>query len=254
MDQNKIRHYLDRIGYSGNLKPSLELLSSLQRTHLLHVPFENLDIHYHTPILLDPDRIYSKIIRDRRGGFCYELNGLYYSLLEALGFTVRRISARVYASGLSLPHEYDHLAVIVTLDGTEYLSDVGYKEFAFAPLKLEMNIPQDDERGQFLFDHYDSDHIRVSRVSETETLPEYVFKNVHREFSEFSAMCHFQQFDERSHFRKQKLISIPTENGRITLTSNKLKITENGEAKETPVRDVREFEALLKEYFEIEVH
>ena len=254
LDPKHISAYLKRIGFDGDLTPSLELLATLQKTHLLHIPFENLDIHYDRPITLDFERIYEKVIHQRRGGFCYELNGLYYYLLKSLGYQVKRISARVYAAGLKLPHEYDHLAVIVTLDGKEYLTDVGYKEFAFAPLKLELDISQKDERGHFRFDQHSEGYIRVSKVSNMETLPEYVFMNVHREFSEFTQMCHFQQYDEQSHFRKQKLISVPTESGRVTLTSTKLKITENGKAHESPIHDQEEFAARLKQYFGMVIH
>ena len=70
--------YLDRIGFKGNVEPSLQVLANLQKRHLLTVPFENLDIHYGIPIKLDTALFFDKIVINKRGGFCYELNGLFF--------------------------------------------------------------------------------------------------------------------------------------------------------------------------------
>ena len=253
MDQTMVKAYLHRIGYTGELSLNLSVLTNLQRKHLLAVPFENLDIHYNTEIILDHDRIFEKIVSRNRGGFCYELNGLFYQLLKSLGFQLKRISGRVYSSGLKLPHEYDHLAILVNLENQEYLVDVGYKEFAIAPLKLRPNTLLKDERGTFLFDLIEDNSYRISFCSENLMTPEYVFKNIHRQYSEFEEMCHFQQFHQDSHFRKQKLITLPTPEGRVTLTSTKLKVTKYGESIETPIAGEEEFKANLSEHFRITI-
>ena len=88
--------YLERIGFQGNLAPSLDLLKKLQRTHLMHVPFENLDIHRGQPIVLDTDKIFEKVVHHRRGGFCYELNGLFFHLLATLGFQLNCLASQLY--------------------------------------------------------------------------------------------------------------------------------------------------------------
>ena len=87
--------YLQRINYDGPLTPSAETLRQLHLAHLLSVPFENLSIHWHEPIVLDDDALFEKIVRRRRGGFCYELNGLFAGLLRTLGFQVTMLSAEV---------------------------------------------------------------------------------------------------------------------------------------------------------------
>jgi N-hydroxyarylamine O-acetyltransferase len=74
--------YLRRISYDGSLELTPEVLGALQYTHLLSVPFENLDIHLGREILLDENRLFDKIVTERRGGFCYELNGLFTALLQ----------------------------------------------------------------------------------------------------------------------------------------------------------------------------
>src|SRR2546425_11964635 len=89
------RAYLERIGYSGSTRPTVNVLRRLHRRHLLSIPFENLDIHLHRPIILNEATLYDKIVKHRRGGFCYELNGSFASLLKKLGFDGSLLSARV---------------------------------------------------------------------------------------------------------------------------------------------------------------
>ncbi|WP_266203088.1 arylamine N-acetyltransferase family protein [Pontibacter kalidii] len=242
--------YLARIGYSGERQPTLDVLQQLQKLHLLTVPFENLDIHDGVPIELDTEKIFDKVVLQKRGGFCYELNGLYFELLTALGFDARRISAKVYsASEGTYSPEYDHMALLVTIAGEEYLTDVGFGEFSFAPLKIALGQVQADARGDYVFDKYDERYYRVSRVENGELRPEYIFRKTARAFNEFSDMCHFHQTDPRSHFRQRRMITLPTEKGRITLTEHKLKLTEGDLTKEITLKDTAEYEAYLWQYF-----
>src|SRR5688500_16002226 len=90
--------YLARIGYEGSREPTPETLRELHIRHLLSVPFENLDIHWKRPIVVDVDRFLQKILEERRGGFCYELNGAFAALLRELGFDVKMLSARVMSA------------------------------------------------------------------------------------------------------------------------------------------------------------
>ncbi|MEM9648825.1 MAG: arylamine N-acetyltransferase, partial [Bacteroidota bacterium] len=91
MDTKK---YLERINYDQPVRITRDTLFQLQRAHLLSVPFENLDIHYGIPITLDTNSFFDKIVERGRGGFCYELNGLFNHLLNELGFKSKLISAR----------------------------------------------------------------------------------------------------------------------------------------------------------------
>ncbi len=245
--------YLNRIGYSGKPEPTLGVLQELQKSHLLNVPFENLDIHYGIPIQLSIDTIFDKVVINKRGGFCYELNGLFFELLKSIGFQSKRISARVYNKEKGYSQEYDHLAIIVNLNGTEYLTDVGFGEFAIGPLQLELNKVQNDERGDFVIDEFDQDYLRVSKIENGEIKPEYIFRNFHRQFDEFGAMCHYHQANPESHFTQKKLISLPTKNGRITLTDNKLKIRINNSIEETDLINEIEFRKELWNYFKIKI-
>ncbi len=206
-----IEKYLDRIKYSEELEPNLSLLKKLQKKHLLNIPFENLDIHYQTPIKLNLKQIYEKIIYQNRGGFCYELNGLYCELLQSLGFDAKRISARVYNKDKEYSSEFDHLAIIVKIVNTEYLTDVGFGEFVFEPLELKLGKIQNDERGNYSINKFENGYLGVNKIENGKSTPEFIFKNVGREFEEYEKMCEYHQTNPDSHFMKKRLISLPTE-------------------------------------------
>jgi len=135
-DPMNIQSYLDRIKYDGNVNTSLEVLSKLQELHLMNVPFENLDIQ--NKIKIDFDNLFGKIVIRKRGGFCYELNGLFYKLLKQIGFVAKMVSARVYNNNTKIfSPEFDHMTLIVSIKKDDYLVDVGFGEFAFQPIKIQ---------------------------------------------------------------------------------------------------------------------
>ena len=247
-----INRYISRINYTGNLNPNLAVLNALQKSHLLHIPFENLDIHYHKPINLSIDSIFDKIINQNRGGFCYELNGLFYALLISLGFDAKRVSARVYDQSKGYGPEYDHMAIVVNIEGTEYLTDVGFGEFTFGPLVLKEGLVQHDERGVFKIEKYKNDYLMVSQIEGAQVTPAYIFKNSDRKLMEFNPMCLFHQTSPDSHFTGKKLITRPTENGRITISGNNLKITKNNTVLEHIEFPLELFGEKLSAYFYID--
>ena len=122
-----VRDYLDRLGLDAVPDVNHAGLALLHHRHLLSVPFENLDIIAGRPLSLDRADLLDKIVRRGRGGFCYELNGLFAELLAALGFRVERLSARVFNrdTGLAGPPR-DHLCLRVWLDERPWLADVGF--------------------------------------------------------------------------------------------------------------------------------
>ena len=132
-----VQAYLNRIGYEGLLSPTYETLRGLQVAHMHSVPFENLDIvPLHRPIRLDAAALWDKIVVRKRGGFCYELNGLFASLLNQLGYRVTHLNARVFNREGKLGIEFDHLALLVSLpdDSSQWLADVGFGDSFEEPL------------------------------------------------------------------------------------------------------------------------
>jgi len=248
----KTERYLERIEYRGNTQPTIGLLRALQNNHLFRVPFENLDIHYKMPIELNLDDIFEKIVIRRRGGFCYELNGIFHQFLDSIGFDVKMISARVFNQGQqSFSPEFDHMAIIAKIDSSDYLVDVGFGEFALSPLRVELNTVQIDERGSFRIEGNDDSYYQVTKQVGENWVPEYMFTLRKRDLSEFTEMCRYNQTSPLSHFTQNKFCSLATENGRITVTANKIKISEGDRVTELQVNNEEEFLNALDKYFHI---
>lgn len=245
--------YLDRINYRGDLGLTLEVLNGLQKSHLLSVPFENLDIHSHRTIELDIAKIYEKIVERNRGGFCYELNGLFFELLKSLGFTVKKVSARAYDQAKGFGPEYDHLAVIVRINDTDYLTDVGFGEFIFHPLKIEINEAQLDERGEFRLEKYDDSYLQVRQKVEDKWSPVYIFSLTEREFSEYQVMCSYHQTSAESHFTQKRMCSMPNEGGRVTLAGDRIKISDKSGVRNIIIKDEADFSKRIWEYFKVKL-
>ncbi len=139
--------YLDRIGLDGPPPIDVGGLETLQRAHLTHVPFENLDVFHHRGVSTDPDRSIHKIVAGRRGGWCFELNGGFAALLEALGFATTLLGATVSTTSDKSPTP-DHATIRVELDHP-YLVDVGFGDSFIRPLRLDLEGPQDGGTGEF---------------------------------------------------------------------------------------------------------
>lgn len=132
--------YLRRIGYDGPRKPTRETLAELHLAHATRIPFENLDSHLGRPVPIDLESIQAKLVKSRRGGYCFEQNTLFSAVLESLGFRVTALAARVRL-GASRVLAKTHMLLMVDLDGGPWLADVG-----FGTGGLLMPIPITPER------------------------------------------------------------------------------------------------------------
>ncbi|CAN5662957.1 arylamine N-acetyltransferase [soil metagenome] len=248
MDKNS---YLGRIGITENeIAPTLQNLKLLQRQHLLNVPFENLDIHWKRPILLDKGKFYQKIVGEHRGGFCYELNELLNELLKEIGYKTKIVSARV-SNGKDFGAEYDHLAILAEIGGEEFLVDAGFGDFTAEPLRFVLDEEQPDETGIFKLTKHDEEYFGVVKKDGDEWKSEYIFKNMNRDLSEFAGMCQFHQTSLESHFTRGKVCSLMTNDGRKTLTDKKFIETKNGVKHETEIGSEDEFNQCLEREFKI---
>jgi N-hydroxyarylamine O-acetyltransferase len=165
------------------------------------------------------------------------------------------ISARVFDQKQQIfTPEFDHLAIIAKIDSIDYLVDVGFGEFAFSPLKIELNTIHNDERGSFRIEGYDDLYFKVARLAGESWVPEYTFTLKERDLDEFKDMCHYNQTSPLSHFTQNKFCSLATEKGRITVTANKIKITEGASVTEWPLNSEEEFLVALENYFHIRLN
>jgi N-hydroxyarylamine O-acetyltransferase len=247
------KKYLRRIGIEEtNFPINAESLRFLQKQHLLNVPFENLDIHWKCPILLDTEKFYRKIVDEKRGGFCYELNGLFCEFLNENGFSSRMVSARVADGKGDFSAEFDHMAILTRIDDESFLVDVGFGAFTAEPLKLVSDISQKDETGEFTIKKRADEYFEVAKKDGDEWKSEYIFKDLARDLTEFAEMCNYHQTSPESHFTRGKVCSLMLDGGgRKTLTDKKFIETRNGEKSETDVNSEDEFNEILSREFEI---
>jgi N-hydroxyarylamine O-acetyltransferase len=243
--------YLERIGVTGPVRPTREDLARLQLAHLLSVPFENLDIPAGRPISLDQDALFDKIVRRRRGGFCYELNGLFARLLELVGFPVTLLSARVIDpfEG-TLGPEFDHLLLRVECEGTR-LVDVGYGESARQPVALRAGAEHTDRGIAAYRLERDGDVWELlARTQATEEWrAEYRFDLTPRRITDFAATCSWQQTDS-PFFSRRRICTIARPDGRLTLLDDRLIVRRGDERTERQVVE-DEVPTLLREHFGI---
>ncbi len=244
-----IQAYLDRIDYHGPLAPTAETLRALQVAHLQTVPFENLSIHAGQPIVLNDASLFEKVVARRRGGFCYELNGLFAALLRGLGFRVDRLSAGVARADGTFGPEFDHMALRVTLD-KPWLADVGFGDSFRDPLRLDERGEQPEGERAFRIDEAGSHLLLLRRDgAEDPWQPQYRFTLQPYEYADYAGMCHYHQTSPDSHFTRQTLCSLATLDGRITLSGMKLITTRGGERHERILDSEEERTTLLLELF-----
>jgi len=243
-----LQAYLERIAYRGPLNPSSDVLRALHRAHLYTVPFENLDIAIGREIVCDEVRFLHKIVNEKRGGFCYELNGAFAALLRSLGFRVTLLSAQVSGAGGRYGPEFDHLALRVDLEEA-WLADVGFGEAFIDPLHLEPNLEQ-EQFGRVYRLVVEGATIHYQMKVGKEWKNQYCFENRPRRLPEFVAMCRYNQTSPESTFTRKRICTLATPEGRITLSNGRLIETRNSIRTERALND-EEVTASLRDLFGI---
>ena len=238
--------YLARIRYAGPRDASLETLRALHIAHLYAVPFENLDIHWGRPISLNLADLFEKIVARRRGGFCYELNGLFAAALRELGFRVTLLSAEVARQAGGYSAEFDHLTLRVDLD-EPWLADVGFGQGFRQPLRLSDSAPQVQPDHTYRIDT-EGDYRILYRQDAENWTPQYRFTLRPRVLEDFAERCVYQQTSLESHFTRERVCTLATPDGRVTLAGNRLIVTTPAGRTETPLPDP-EYAAALRDRF-----
>jgi N-hydroxyarylamine O-acetyltransferase len=207
--------YLDRLRLARPAAADLETLTAIMGAHLRAIPFENLDIHLGRTIVLTEAAIVDKLVRARRGGFCYELNGGFGWLLRRLGYDVTLLQARVYGADRLGP-PYDHLALRVDLE-RPMLVDVGFGTFVEGPVPL---APGEHADPAGLVELVPREHGDLEvRLDGTR---QYLLDLRSRELEEFAPACWWHQTWPDSHFRQGPVCSLLTDEGRVTLAGRTL--------------------------------
>lgn len=249
-----VAEYLARLGWHDRADPDEETLADLHELHMLEVPFENLDIHHHREIVLDENRFFEKIVHQKRGGFCYELNGVFAGLLRRIGFDVTMLSARVARAAGDFGPEFDHMVLLVSVDGTCWLADVGFGESFRRPLLLDTREAQSggDPLGATYQIERDGDTFLLSRQFAGAWERQYEFTLVPRALADYAGMCHYHQTSSDSSFTLRKMCSRATREGRITLAGDLLIVTTREGRHETPVDDA-DWDNVLRDRLDVVV-
>ena len=247
-----LRAYFDRIGYSGPTDPGLQVLRDLHRHHMLAIPFENLDIPLKREIRLEVPRIYTKMVRRRRGGFCYEQNGLFGWALREMGFDLDMLSGRVARGDGGFGAEFDHMLLLVRVGGERWIADVGFGDSFLEPLRLDNPEPQFDRGLEYQIVREKNDYLLLRR-EDGRLERKYLFNLVPHVFSDYAGMCVYHQTSPHSTFTYRRICSKATPAGRITLTGTALIITEEGQRSETPITSDEQFERCLRVHFGIAI-
>ncbi len=242
--------YLRRIAYSGSQQPSASALRELHRQHLFTVPFENLDIALKTPICLDLPLLYKKIVVGRRGGFCYELNGLFAALLSELGYTVQMLAAHVRREDGGFGPEFDHMLLKVQLE-EPWLADVGFGESFVSPLQLQSDGAGVENGHRYSVTRRE-DEWELCRHDQDGEVALYRFYDIPRKLSDYDEMCRFHQTSPESHFTRNRICSRAMPDGRVTLSGMRLIVTRDGVRHERMLSGVEELRVCLREHFGIE--
>jgi N-hydroxyarylamine O-acetyltransferase len=198
------------------------------------VPFENLDIHLGRPLDLATDALYTKVVDQGRGGFCYELNGLFARLLTSLGFDVDLVSSRVWMPDGSLSPPLDHLALLVHLADT-WLVDVGFGDTFTIPHRLGEEWPEAGRRFRTV---PIDDGWRLEVDTGDGWNPSYDLDPTPRRLEEFHPRCLWQQTAPESFFARMPLVTQATPAGRTTILGDLLSITTDGERVDHAVADL----------------
>ncbi|HML21159.1 MAG TPA: arylamine N-acetyltransferase [Aggregatilinea sp.] len=241
-----INAYLERIGYRGERQPTPQTLFALQRAHLTAIAYENLDIHLDRSLVLDQSAVFDKIVTRHRGGWCYEMNGLFAWALGELGFDVTLLSSAVNREAIGDRAKNNHLILLVRLD-QPYLVDVGFGNGFVEPLPLRpgqyrqayltYGLANGGERWHF------TNHVYGG--------PGYDFTLEPHALDDFAAKSHELQTSPESGFVRVVVCHRFTAAGMITLRGAILRtITEAGAQDET-IEDETTYRRVLSDQFDL---
>ncbi len=249
-----IERYLQRLGLERE-PPSLEYLSKLQLHHLRNIPFENLDVHYGKPIILDLKQIEKKIIPTKRGGSDFELNGLFYNLLLNLGYSCYLGGASFYIDDGKFTQQNEHMVIIVEISYQKYLVDVGLHNNFTVPKKMIPNQVFLDHTTYYKWEVDPDDHFLLRKSSNGTTFST-LFRLTQDQFQfiQFLDVNTRLQEDPESSLRREKYISILSENNiRYILTDTRFQIIHGSQTQSIDITSNEEFYSKLEEFFQLKM-
>ncbi|HEV2569001.1 arylamine N-acetyltransferase [Sphingomonas sp.] len=243
--------YLNRIGYAGPLEPTIDTLRTLQERHLASIPFEAIDVLLGRGVDITPDAVDAKLIGNRRGGYCYEQNGLFKRVLQRIGFEVEPLVAAVRwgAQPGSAPPPRAHMALRVTIEGVPWLVDVGFgSSVPPAPLRLDTRHPQPTRYGQYRIIPLGGGLLVQAEVAGS-WVPLYDLSNEQLLDTQFELFNWYASTHDRSHFRHQLIVARTTPEARYSLLDGRFSVRFADGRTERHFLDVRGIEQVIQNHF-----
>ena len=246
-----IQAYLDRIGYTGTRECTAKNLTLLIRQHLENVPFENLDCYPNgCPLTNNVDRLFEKVVTKRRGGMCYELNGLLFALLKELGYDCHAVSVRLPRPDGVAP--LCHEAIVVTLDGKQYYCDVGFGgPGPKGALPLD-DDPVQDIDGELFSVSRDGITVSICRQHQDAWMEVIRYADLPCIAEDFSGMLYYFSTAPDSYFVIQRIVNLcGPGGGSLALTGNRFTARRNGTVTQTDLGSEEEIRDVLAKEFGI---
>ncbi len=246
-----LENYLDRIGFTGTPKADAETLKKIMQSQLRTVPFENLDVQAGKIVSMVPEEIVDKIVHKQRGGYCYEVNGLFAMAMQALGIQFKLLGARPMFYPTRRPKT--HMVILASVDGQDWLCDVGFGSYGInQPLNLN-TIGTEVKQGfdTFTVQKLDEKDFVLKALVDNEWANQYSFDLYAHDFIDFMPANYMNSTHPDSVFVQKPLIVVHTENGRKILFGDSLKIvSESGTEQQQVTAD--KLSDILKREFNLE--
>lgn len=246
---DRLAAYFDRIGYRSTPRPDRETLNALHLAHRMAVTFENLDIPLGRGVALVPDTLFEKIVAGKRGGYCFEQNGLFLRVLEAVGFEARPVLARVWLGADPVPPR-THTFNLVRLDGEELVVDVGFGGSFVPPMKLTAGVETRTTDGARHRLVPDGDHgWMLERDGGEGWAPQYSFTLDPVWPADLEMANHFTATRPDTRFTTFRIASAPRPDGYVSLIDRTLTTSRMGLSERREIDDADDYRRVLADEF-----
>lgn len=246
----KLDDYCRRIRFNDELKPDFATVKALMQQHLRTLPFENLNVLAGKVISLKPEDIVEKLIHQQRGGYCYEMNGLFTMVLTALGIDYQWVAARPLFYPVRRPRT--HAALVVKFDGVEWLLDLGFGSFGIRePMRLDvLNQPIQHAYDQFMLTEEADGDIAVQALVDGVWVKQYGFNRNPVEWIDFAPANWMNSTHPEAIFTQKPVIVLFTTKGRKILSGNLFKEYKSGQLTQITIQH-EQLATVLKQEFNL---
>jgi N-hydroxyarylamine O-acetyltransferase len=241
--------YMDRIEWGGGTAPTLETVDALLRAHMTHIPFENLDVLLGRPVRLDLDSLQDKLVRARRGGYCFEHTPLFAAALEALGFLPLRHSARVLLRSARAESPRTHMFLTLRVDGATYVLDPGFgAASAASPIPL-VDRPTPGPTGATHWMQRDGGYWILRHIANHSPADAWVSTLEEDCAADYEMASHYTATHSKSPFVNLLMLNLFKPDGRISIINREVTLRQGNNARSYQIDDRAALRALLAEHF-----